>query len=277
MRLRRALRITVVAALVVLGVIAVSLVAIRWWGRVGAGEDAPRIGLSVSDAWYDDLGFHRAPYDVALARAGARVVSLRPSDDANRIDEAIADLDGLLLTGGGDVAPSIYGGTSTSASLVDVARDRFELELLKRAEARGLPVVAICRGIQVLAVAYGGDVRDLRPDEELADTHGIGPRRAGKHDVDIAPETRLAGILGAQRLRVNSTHFHAVAAPGRLRVCARSPDGVIEAVELPGERLVLGIQWHPELLGIVDASQQAVIEHLVAAAREFRVGKNRGQ
>jgi putative glutamine amidotransferase len=277
MPLPRAVRYTLVAALVVAGGIAVALIAIRWWARSGATEDAPRIGLSVSDAWYDDLGFHRAPYDVALARAGARVVSLRPSDDADRIDEALDGLDGLLLTGGGDVAPSIYGGTSTSAMLVDVERDRFELKLLERAEARGLPVVAICRGIQVLAVAYGGKLRDLREQEELARTHGIGLRNAGAHDVEIAPGTRLAGILGARRLRVNSTHFHAVADPGRLRVGARAPDGVIEAVELPGERLVLGLQWHPELLGVVDATQQAVIEHLVAAARAFRVGKGAGR
>ena len=101
------------------------------------------------------------------------MVTLRPSDHAERPAEVLARLDGILLAGGGDVEPSLYGAAAGSASLVDVERDRFELELLELAARRGLPVVGICRGIQVLAVAHGGDLRDLRTDGDLATTHGI--------------------------------------------------------------------------------------------------------
>ncbi|MHC4469404.1 MAG: gamma-glutamyl-gamma-aminobutyrate hydrolase family protein [Planctomycetota bacterium] len=276
MRLPRWLKKTLASIAIFAALVVGGLLALRWWAEHGAEPGAPRIGLSVSDAWYDDLGFHRVPYDVALARAGAQVVTIRPSDHADRPDEALDGLDAILLAGGGDIDPKLYGGGSDSVSLVDVKRDRFELELLEHSARRGLPVVGICRGIQVLAVAHGGDLRDLREEEELAGTHGISVRSASAHDVLVAPGTRLAGIIGATRHRVNSTHFHAVANPGRLDVCARSPDGVVEAVELPGDRLVLGIQWHPELLGVLDETQQAIIEHLVAAATAYRRAREQG-
>ena len=265
-RLKRTMHVT----LITLFLLGVGIAIFRWWTRHGAGEAAPRIGLSVSDAWYDDLGFHRVAYDVALARAGARVVTLRPSDDAEHLDNVLADLDGILLAGGGDIEPSLYGGTSERASLVDADRDRFELEMLRLAEMRRLPVVGICRGIQLMAVAHGGNIRDLRREGDLAKTHGISLKSMAAHDVEIVPATRLEKILGARRYRVNSFHAKAVMNPGRMRVCARSLDGVVEGLELPGDRLVLGIQWHPEIMGVLDDTQHAIIEHLAATARAYR-------
>jgi len=240
------------------------------WTRYGAGRDSPRIGLSVSDDWYDDLGFHRAGYDMALARAGARVVSLRPDDHADRVDEMVRDLDGILLAGGGDIEPSLYGGQSRKASLVDPDRDRFELAILEAARRYELPVVGICRGIQILAVAHGGTIRDLRQEEQLVKKHGITLNSMSAHEVAIVEGSRLERIVGAGSFRVNSFHAQAVLNPGSLKVAARSPDGVIEAVELPGDRLVLGTQWHPEILGVLDDSQQAIIEALVDEARNVR-------
>jgi len=270
MRLSPWIRRTLSVLVILVVAVVLGIVGILMWAEHGAEEGAPRIGLSVSDEWFDDLGIHRVPYDLALARAGAEVVSLRPSDHADRLAELLPDLDGLLLAGGGDIDPSVFGGEAGERSLVDVERDRFELDLLRRAEGRNLPVVAICRGIQVLAVAHGGDLRDLRKEAPLAGTHGITLESMSAHDVDVVPGSRLAGVVGAKRHRVNSTHFYSVGDPGRLSVCARSPDGVVEAVELPGPRLVLGIQWHPELLGVLDETQQAIIEELVKAARSFR-------
>lgn len=243
------------------------MAAFLWWTRHGAGPEAPRIGLSVSDAWYDDLGIHRAAYDAALARAGARVVTLRPSDHAQRLDEILEGLDGLLLAGGGDVDPALYDSSDSGANDVDRQRDDFEIDLLSRAEQHGLPVLGICRGCQILAVAHGGKLRNLRNEDELGKTHGITLKSMSAHDVEIVPETRLAKILEQPRFRVNSFHAQAVSSPGRLLVSARAADGVIEALELPGRRMVLGIQWHPEILGVLDKSQQAVIESLVAEAR----------
>ena len=104
---------------IVLALLAAGTIGLRLWSEQGADDTAPRIGLSVSDAWFDDLGFHRAPYDVSLAQVRARVVTLRPSDDADRIDEVLADLDALLLAGGFDVDPALYGAESGTAKLVD--------------------------------------------------------------------------------------------------------------------------------------------------------------
>ncbi len=251
-------------------VVGLGITGLVFWTRHGAGRDSPRIGLSVSDAWYDDLGFHRAAYDIALARAGARVVSLRPHDQADGVDEMVRDLDGILLAGGGDVEPSIYGGEFKMASLVDPERDRFELEVLDAAKRHGLPVVGICRGIQILAVAHGGTLRDLREEKPLAEKHGITLKSMSAHDVTVVEGTCLERIVGSGTFPVNSFHAQAVKDPGSLKVAARSSDGVVEALELPGDRLVLGTQWHPEIMGVLDDTQQAIIEVLVGEARKIR-------
>ncbi len=159
-----------------------------------------------------------------------------------------------------------YGGTTDRAKLVDEERDRFEMELLKMADKHDVPVVGICRGIQLMAVAYGGDIRDLRDEGDLVKIHGITLKSMSAHFIDVTPATKLSDIIGSNRYKVNSFHAQAVKSPGRMRICAKAPDGVIEGVELPGPRLVLGIQWHPEILGVLDATQHAIIEALVREA-----------
>lgn len=189
-----------------------------WASRAGG----PRIGVVVSEAWFDVAGVNPAAYELAVVRAGGSAVRIRPEDPLD-------GLSGLVLIGGGDVDPA-------------------EIDLLREAERRGLPVLAICRGAQALATAYGGTVEPLAT--ELAARHRVSIRSLRAHEVRCEPGTRAAGVFGSDALRVSSTHALAVADPGpRLRVSARSDDGVIEALELPGPRFVLGLQWHPEWEG----------------------------
>jgi putative glutamine amidotransferase len=160
---------------------------------------------------------------------------------------------GLLLTGGGDVDPELYGEAWLHAERVDRARDDFELGLVAEARRRALPLLGICRGAQVLAVALGGslvqDIPCVQPDKGTAVRHrGDGPdRRDTEHAVNVESGSLLNRLLRATRLSVNSHHHQAVRElPPPARVVARSDDGVAEALELPGSPLVLGIQWHPE-------------------------------
>jgi gamma-glutamyl-gamma-aminobutyrate hydrolase PuuD len=261
------------AAALLLAVLAASLVAVFLiWTRSGSGV---RVGLSVSDDWYDRMQIHRAPYDLAIKRAGGAVVTIEPQEPES-LERLLDGVDGLVLAGGGDVDPELTGGDPSEAALVDRRRDDFEMALLERAEARGLPVLAICRGIQVLAVAEGGTLRHLSSTPELADRHGVTLHSFEAHEVWVRPGTRLHSLLGAGPHTVNSFHQKAVKDPGpRLEVAAVDEDGVIEAVELPGERLVVGVQWHPELHAVVDELHMALFRLLLREAERRRQSRGR--
>ena len=177
-----------------------------------------------------------APYEKAMAAAGLKI-SYKPSLD---------DAGGLLLMGGADVNPDLYGeDRAPETDEPDDDRDAIELWLLADALSRNLPILAICRGMQLLNVAHGGTlIQHLQPVEK----HQV--RSADKsspvHPIKIVPGTILARIAGA-RLEVNSRHHQAVGkVGGGLLVSARSDDGLIEAIELPDRPFVVGVQWHPE-------------------------------
>jgi putative glutamine amidotransferase len=166
--------------------------------------------------------------------------------------EAVGGIDGLLLTGGVDVDPHLYGETPHPTTQVDPARDAFEIPLTKAAVARPVPVLAICRGMQVLNVALAGTlVQDIPDQIGRMLSHSIEqPKDSIAHDVLVAPGSTLAASLrltNVMRLPVNSRHHQAVAnvATGLLAV-ATAPDGVVEAIEQPGARFCVGVQWHPE-------------------------------
>jgi putative glutamine amidotransferase len=169
-------------------------------------------------------------------------------------EAVVSSCAGLLLTGGADVDPGRYGeARHATVTDVDAARDEYEVALVTAALAADLPVLAICRGLQVMNVAAGGSlVQDLPSQVGTAVPHQVpNPKDAIAHDVGIVPGSRLAGLMGTAlaggRLPVNSRHHQAVqrVAAGFV-VTAEAPDGVIEALELPHARFCLGVQWHPE-------------------------------
>ena len=188
-----------------------------------------------------------APYLRWVTRGGGRpvVVSLR-----QRLPASAA---GVLLLGGEDVAPARYGETDRHCERINEPRDAWEFELLPRALARDIPILAVCRGIQVLAVALGGTLVQDLPVELRG--RGVrsrvlhrGPKQTDStHRISIAPRTLLARLIPTKTALVNSHHHQAVRkVPPKIRVSARANDGAIEAIEHATKRFVLGVQWHPE-------------------------------
>ncbi len=166
------------------------------------------------------------------------------------IDALVPALDGVLFIGGGDVGAGCYGQTDDPRNGgASEQRDRFELALLASSLAHDLPILAICRGHQLLNVALGGDLVQHLPDVVGNDGHQPRPGAFGAIDVRVERGTGLEGILG-RRTEVLCSHHQAIGALGAgLVVAARSDDGVVEAVELPDRRFVVGVQWHPEESG----------------------------
>jgi len=174
--------------------------------------------------------------------------------DVDSAKAVVASCAGLVLTGGADVAPERYGERRhPTVTGVDPARDAYEIALVRAALAAGLPLLAICRGLQVMNVAAGGSlVQDIPSQFGTSVRHQVAsPKDAIAHDIAVGPGSRLAALMGTAvaggRLSVNSRHHQAVrrAADGFV-VTADAPDGVIEALELPQARFCVGVQWHPE-------------------------------
>ena len=219
-------------------------------GKQGAGSSEqgagigmkPRIGITPC-ARVDD-------YVESVKRAGGQPVVLKNSDDAEAV---VKDLDGVLLTGGLDVDPSLYGEAAHETTQTAPDRDRFEIPLSKAAIAQNLPIFAICRGVQVLNVAAGGSlVQDIPSAVTTTLNHSIDiPKDHLAHAVRITPGTKLAAALGPEAdletCAVNSRHHQSVGrvAPAFV-VSAVSPDGVVEAIERPDSAFCVGVQWHPE-------------------------------
>lgn len=214
---------------------------------------APRIGITgitrtVSGA--DRTGVNAA-YVRAVLRAGGVPLVLSPLIGVAHNGTLLDALDGLVLSGGEDVDPAHYGHTPhPDLGAVDPLRDAFELAIYRDAAARRLPVLAICRGIQLVNVALGGTLwQDIPSERPEAIPHAQGTGRDDRtHPVEITPGSRLADALGTTRCEVNSFHHQSIRdlAPGLL-VTARAPDGEIEGVEAAAEDgWMLAVQWHPE-------------------------------
>ncbi|MGI8824620.1 MAG: gamma-glutamyl-gamma-aminobutyrate hydrolase family protein [Chloroflexota bacterium] len=186
-------------------------------------------------------------YVDSVLRAGAEPLIIPRARSAPAILDA---LDGLILSGGDDVHPSSYGDEVNDASVgVDLDVDRWEIALIREAARRHMPVLGICRGMQIMAVAFGGRmVQDLSEHNEAHDIYGRAAEDilAERHPVFLESGSRLAAIYGENTKPVNTIHHQAVIDPGRLRASARGPAGLIEAVEDADGWDAIGVQWHPE-------------------------------
>jgi gamma-glutamyl-gamma-aminobutyrate hydrolase PuuD len=265
-----------VALVFLIGLYLLVRLAVQFWSRSALPADAPRIAFSLDNTLLGQIGVTDVTYQQALTRVGGRLVTLRP-DMAGSPDvdmEAIARLlkekkiDGVLLTGGGDVAPELYGGESDNTMLVHRLRDDFEIALIKTAKANDLPILGICRGCQILNVALGGTLRNLRTEERLIESH----LTLTGHSVELIPESTLSDALGVAQLEdVISLHGQAVDRFGSgLRAAATGPEGVVEAVEADTDDediWIVGIQWHPEL-AVTDEIQNRLFKAFIEQARK---------
>lgn len=236
----------------------------------------PLIGVttSITVGKQPERAYVNSAYLAAIQMAGGVPVPVTPQLDARSQQELLAILDGFLLTGGGDLDPAAFN-EPPHPTLYEVApaRDRLEIALVHHAMESRKPLLAVCRGIQVLNVALGGTLfqdvasdpgSEIQHQQDKDDT----PRNEPTHPVKVVAGSRLAQVLGTTDLRVNSMHHQAVKAVGRgLVPVAFAPDMVIEGVELEEpDRFVLGVQWHPEELTDREPSARRLFGALVAAA-----------
>jgi putative glutamine amidotransferase len=215
-----------------------------------------------------DHAFAYATYIDSLRRAGAIPVVIPPQPE--NAEDVLENLDGIVLAGGYDCDPAIYGEERhPTVEPMDPRRQENDLSLARAARERGIPTLGICLGVQVMNIAAGGKIiQDI--DSEIATEirHDSGPEYRARHDVTIEQGTRLASILGARTWSVNSSHHQAIRNAGEgLRVTAHAPDGVIEALEDPQHPFYVGVQWHPEDMP-GEESANTIFRAFVEAARK---------
>jgi gamma-glutamyl-gamma-aminobutyrate hydrolase PuuD len=227
-------------------------------GITSYAEDA-RWGVWEAPAALIPLAYVRA-----VEAAGGRALVVPPCPDA--VEETLDALDGLLLSGGADLDPASYGAEAhPETNGIRPERDGAELALLEAALARDMPVLAVCRGSQVLNVALGGDLVQHLPEVVGHEGHKHTPGVFADHDVDVLPETRLSEVLG-ERAPVKSHHHQGYGRLGEgLREAARADDGTVEAIEDPSRRFALGVLWHPE-----EGEDAALFRTLVEEAARYR-------
>jgi putative glutamine amidotransferase len=234
------------------------------------GPLRPVIGLSTYreqarwGVWDQAADLLPSQYADAVSRAGGVPVLLGPQDPTHAAD-VVRRLDGLVVTGGADVDPSRYGAEPdprTTGWRED--RDSWEIALLEAADAIDLPVLGICRGMQVMAVAHGGDLVQHVPDVVGDDSHSPGGDAFGEVEVATEPGTRLRQLVGDQ-VFVGCHHHQAVREHPGFVPSAVADDGTLEAMEAPGDRFAIAVQWHPET-----RADAGLFAGLVAAALERR-------
>ena len=237
--------------------------------------DRPRILLSTASS-HRPLGLRRIDaltglnYSEAIAQTGGLPLML-PNLAPELAEGYLNGADGVLLTGGVDVDPAYFGEEPHPLlGLVDISRDSFEMALYKAARARGIPVLGVCRGHQLINVAAGGTLHQHIPtlgktvQHEQIDITGL-----PSHGVALEPASALAAAFGQERIRTNSYHHQAVDKPGKgLRIIGRSADGLAEALESEGGSFVLSVQWHPEMSFQAFPEQAAPFKAFMAAIEE---------
>jgi putative glutamine amidotransferase len=219
-------------------------------------------------AWDTEAALVPGDYVRAVERAGGRPLLVPPSEAG--VEETLDAVDGLIFSGGSDLEPELYGQDPHPETYgVVPERDRAELALLTAALERDLPVLAICRGSQVLNVALGGDLVQHLPDLVGHEQHKHTPGVFADHDVDVENGTRLAALLG-ERAAVKSHHHQGFGRLGDgLRASARAEDGAVEAVEASALRFALGVLWHPEA-----GEDMKLFDALVEEAARYRAERS---
>ena len=208
-----------------------------------------------------------ATYVESLRRSGGLPIMLTAPDEDP--EETLSLVDGLMLMGGGDVEPSCYGGSSHESLYgIEPDRDAFEIALLHAVARDGVPTLAICRGIQVMNVAFGGTLHEHLPDVE-----GMGSHRPPlsdepvQHAVKLAVGSKVSYAAGTEVLMCSSHHHQGIDRLGDgLVPTGWSDDGLVEAVELDGDGWMIGVQWHPEETAGLDPTQQRLFDELVRRA-----------
>jgi putative glutamine amidotransferase len=278
-RLRRWRRRVTRALAILIGLLLIAYLLTHFvyplWLQKDVPEDAPRIAFSLDNSLIGRIGITDVTYQRVMAKAGAQLVTLRPDAAGTpEVDpEAVKALlreeriDGVLLTGGGDVDPNLYGGSPDQTMLIHRLRDDFEIALIRAAREADLPILGICRGCQIINVALGGSVRNLRTEQDVKAHH----LSLKSHPVELVPDSTLAKALDVTSLaKVISLHGQAAGELGEgVRIAATGPGPVIEAIEADtpaGEGWILGVQWHPELT-LYDPTQHSIFEVLVERAR----------
>jgi len=223
-----------------------------------SAPDRPRIGVTTSTR----TGWRVFPFfKLALWRAGGRAARIHVRGGRRSLD----GLDGLVIGGGDDIGVELYGGEIVPDIRIDPARDELEINLIREAEARRLPILGVCRGAQLLNVERGGtlhqDIFVSYPDAKKVRTPL--PRKT----IHILRGSRLASIKGIEVSRVNALHHQSIDKLGEdFQVAAWDEAGIVQAIESTRPRLVMGVQWHPEYL-IFSKADQALFRALVQAAK----------
>ncbi|GAA5124714.1 gamma-glutamyl-gamma-aminobutyrate hydrolase family protein [Haloechinothrix salitolerans] len=244
----------------------------------GSSTTRPLIGLTTyaeraqTGVWDTDFALLPYNYVESVSRAGGVPVLLPPIEHG--AEEVVAALDGLVVSGGADIDPARYGHQSHPATTATrPGRDEWEAELVRHALPRDLPVLGVCRGAQLLNVALGGTLHQHLPDVVEHEAHRPGPAVFGATRVRLAAGSLAATILGDD-VKVPCYHHQALdrIAPA-LTATGWATDGTVEAVELPGHRFVLGVQWHPEQ----DADDLRLFQALVTASSAASHDKEESQ
>jgi putative glutamine amidotransferase len=217
--------------------------------------------------WTEVSAFTPLTYVRAVEHAGGRPLLVPPQDDA--LEETLDALDGIIFSGGGDVDPETYGAEPhPETGGVVPERDRGELALLEAALERDMPVLAVCRGSQLLNIVRGGDLVQHLPEQVGHDDHRLPIAAMADHEVELREGTKVSAILG-DRAPVKSSHHQGFGRLGEgLREAAYAEDGTVEALEDPERRFALGVLWHPE-----EGEDYALFKALVDEAREYRAAR----
>ncbi len=241
-------------------------------------SNIPMIGVSGSIEKDESKQIIVRDYFTAILASGGVPVLLSMDMQSDQIQTCMQHLDGVLLAGGNDVAPVRYNEMPKhQLGPVDPLRDEFEVRLIEACYRLKMPLLGICRGVQMMNIAMGGTLYQDLPTDYKRDGGKAGMQhnqtcqaRYASHTVYIDRDSMLYQILGETTVDVNSFHHQAVQrVPSLLRICAAAPDGIVEAIENAAHPFFLGVQWHPERMYRDDAHSYALFDAFVAAAKTY--------